>query len=70
MIKEHLKGGNIMNNVSNKDIIYLNYSNSTTADQYNENSSMPDSLANVLKSGTTVIIDDLTNPFLESNLLQ
>ena len=67
MIKEHLKGGSIMTNVSNKDIIYLNYSNSAMADQYNENSSMSDSLANVLKSGTTVIVDDLTNLFFEQN---
>lgn len=55
MIKESMKDGNIMTNATNKDIIYLNHRTSILAKPNNENSSIPNSLSNILKNRTTIL---------------
>lgn len=52
MIKENMKDGNIMNNQSGENIVYLNHRTSNLAAPNTFSSSAPNSLINILRDRT------------------
>lgn len=56
MTSEHLKDGDIMNNITNKDIIYLNHRTSALGKKENNSSAKSDSIINVFKNKTMVSV--------------
>lgn len=52
-----MRDGSTMTNLTNKDIIYLNYRTSALAKPNNESSSVPNSLMNILKNRVIILQD-------------